>query len=778
MAKGDTKTNQYLDIAANGTRADLPTDTCCETRSQTLIREVAERIMDVEDEVEEIKNNPDVVDIVATYADLQAYDTQHLTDKDIIRVLQDETHDGESTYYRYNKQSDTWTYVGESKQYEDFVGTDGTTAGEAGLVPAPATTDAGKFLSASGLWEEVAGGGITELTSADYNYPVNNPDGVARWLLDPGYYECGETIKLYYDINTSGSTDTAKFWVLKDSYDRAVIVSPSGGYLLLNSIKSDGTTVGEPYQNAAVLTASQTINNLTSTDTFLPLSANQGRVLKNLVDSLAVRASGAPTTSTVGQVGTLYEDTTNGKLYQCTAVSGNTYTWTEVGAGGSGPTVVQTTGTSTTDVMSQDATTSMVFADPSTTQKVQIGNSASAGGNNSVAVGYGASSGGTAATAIGRSANSEGSQSTAVGFESVARGTNAVALGHGATGSVGKDGTVSVGASAGANSGNASYSTQVGYFARATSNGGIALGSYSSASAVGEMNIGSTSTNYGYNSSNYRLLTGLYDGQSAHDAATKGQLDSIAIQNAGVPTAATVGTVGQLLEDTTNGKLYICTDATNPYVWEEVGAGGGGGPTVVQTTGTSTTDVMSQNATSSMVFANPSSKTQVQIGDRANAGANTGNATVAIGNSAKAYQYGGDGSSAIYPTAVGPEAVAKGNRSLALGANSSATYTGSVAVGAGANATSVGQFDIGTLYGSYGYNSSNYRLLTGVYDPQSAHDAATKGYVDPTTDSSAPTTATVGRLGQIQIDTTTATAYMCVEADDVTPSYTWKQITA
>lgn len=152
--------------------------------------------------------------------------------------------------------------------------------------------------------------------------------------------------------------------------------------------------------------------------------------------------------------------------------------------------------------------------------------------------------------------------------------------------------------------------------------------------------------------------------------------------------------------------------------------------TVVQTTGTSTTDVMSQNATSSMVFANPSSKTQVQIGNGANAGASSGNASVAIGNSAKAYQDGGDGSSSIYPTAVGPEAVAKGNRSLALGANSSAAYTGSVAIGAGANATSVGQFDIGTRYDSYGYNSSNYRLLTGVYDPQSAHDAATKGYVD------------------------------------------------
>ena len=113
MASGDTKTESYLRVAAEGTRADLPSDTCCNTKTQNLILGVANRIMDVEDEVEELKNNPDVVDIVDTYADLQAYDTQHLTENDIIRVLQDETHNDNSTYYRFTKNPDTWTFIGE-----------------------------------------------------------------------------------------------------------------------------------------------------------------------------------------------------------------------------------------------------------------------------------------------------------------------------------------------------------------------------------------------------------------------------------------------------------------------------------------------------------------------------------------------------------------------------------------------------------------------------------------------------------------------------------------
>lgn len=114
---------------------------------------------------------------------------------------------------------------------------------------------------------------------------------------------------------------------------------------------------------------------------------------------------------------------------------------------------------------------------------------------------------------------------------------------------------------------------------------------------------------------------------------------------------------------------------------------------------------------------------------------------------------------------------------LGYGAMIDTDIIGSVALGAYSRVTQKGQIDVGSHdVPYYGYNNTEYRLITGLYAPQNAHDAATKGYVDPTTDSSAPTTSTVGRVGQIYIDTTTETAYMCVGVSGST--YTWKQITA
>lgn len=142
-------------------------------------------------EIETIEASSDVVDIVGTYAELQQYDTSKLHDKDLIKVLQDETHDDAITYYRWSTTTDTFTYVGAEgpyytcsetdtlladKQdkliagsniqiasdgktisatdttYSDFTGATTQQAGTHGLVPAPTVSDPEKFLKGDGTW--------------------------------------------------------------------------------------------------------------------------------------------------------------------------------------------------------------------------------------------------------------------------------------------------------------------------------------------------------------------------------------------------------------------------------------------------------------------------------------------------------------------------------------------------------------------------------------------------------------------------------------------------
>lgn len=174
-------------------------------------------------------------------------------------------------------------------------------------------------------------------------------------------------------------------------------------------------------------------------------------------------------------------------------------------------------------------------------------------------------------------------------------------------------------------------------------------------------------------------------------------------------------------------------------------SGGGGGPTVVQTTGTSTEDVMSQNATSKMIQKYPSNNRDICIGPNADIESSSNSYPVAVGSYARATGHssvaigGAPNNNNIKTTADASSAIAikgyaHGQASIAIGGDgalrSSATGKGSIALGAGSSATAQGQVDIGTSSTNFGYNSSNYRLLTGLYDPQSDHDAATKGYVD------------------------------------------------
>ena len=73
----------------------------------------------LQQQIDAITASSDVTDIVGTYAELQAYDTSSLPPNSIIKVLQDESRDDETTYYRWvvTGGTGTWVLIGEEGPY-------------------------------------------------------------------------------------------------------------------------------------------------------------------------------------------------------------------------------------------------------------------------------------------------------------------------------------------------------------------------------------------------------------------------------------------------------------------------------------------------------------------------------------------------------------------------------------------------------------------------------------------------------------------------------------
>lgn len=403
------------------------------------------------------------------YSDLSGTPTIPVVNNATLTVTQNGTSMGTFTA---NSSTDTTIAVTDTT-YSNFTGTDGTSAGTNGLVPAPATTDAGKFLKADGTWATAGGGGggaIVELTTADYNWPTDNPTSVALWLLPEGIYRLPSS-------GVSAYVSSSVIWT--SSYGDIIEVAKTQAGLPKAVLYFYGNTAGYAYAVTSISTGSE--------------SVAYTRML-NMND------------------------------------------------------LAQTTGDSTISVMSQNATTGLVYADPSTKQTIKLTNGSAA--NRSVAIGHdsytGSGSAGEFSVAIGYQANTYGTQgSVAIGQASRNRGKYSVVIGY--------------------NSGTHGDSNH--------KEGQIMLGAYSGATRQGEMNIGSSNTTCGFNSSNYRLISGVYDGQSAHDAATVAQGNTLATS---APTTATVGVLGQLYTDTTNMHTYQCTaiddttDPSNPsYTWTQ-----------------------------------------------------------------------------------------------------------------------------------------------------------------------------------------------------------------
>lgn len=169
---------------------------------------------------------------------------------------------------------------------------------------------------------------------------------------------------------------------------------------------------------------------------------------------------------------------------------------------------------------------------------------------------------------------------------------------------------------------------------------------------------------------------------------------------------------------------------TKEEIEEKISESSGSSINVVQETGYSNEDVMSQSAVTLQLEKklknNETTSTRLSVGDNAKA---TGTQTLAIGNGSEA-----TGNVSI---ALGCYSHAGGNDSLAICNASKADYDKTVAIGREAKANAENSVSIG--YGSeaneqdvVSFGSSFYgnRRIVNVTDPVNDQDVATKKYVD------------------------------------------------
>lgn len=84
---------------------------------EATLRENADTAL--QGQIDALTVSSDVIDVLGTYQDLQNYDTSHVKDNDIIKVLQDSTHNNAMSYYRWsvNGNVGSWVYVGSEGPY-------------------------------------------------------------------------------------------------------------------------------------------------------------------------------------------------------------------------------------------------------------------------------------------------------------------------------------------------------------------------------------------------------------------------------------------------------------------------------------------------------------------------------------------------------------------------------------------------------------------------------------------------------------------------------------
>lgn len=81
--------------------------------TESAITSLQQEDTKLQKQIDAITASSNVKDIVGTKAELDAYDKSKLGDKDIIKVLQDESQGGATAYYRYSTSTSSFTLIGD-----------------------------------------------------------------------------------------------------------------------------------------------------------------------------------------------------------------------------------------------------------------------------------------------------------------------------------------------------------------------------------------------------------------------------------------------------------------------------------------------------------------------------------------------------------------------------------------------------------------------------------------------------------------------------------------
>lgn len=168
-----------------------------ELASETSQRKAADN--NLQSQIDGITASSDVKDIVGYYAELEDYDTSTLGDKDIIKVLQDETKNDAQTYYRWNATTKQFTYIGEEGPYYTKAQSDE------------------KFLTIDNMPKEIYIG-EEEPTDEDVELWINpegDPSDIGKWNEDYHIYDLGVSLS---SVGQSDGFKEAIIRVLNQAY--------------------------------------------------------------------------------------------------------------------------------------------------------------------------------------------------------------------------------------------------------------------------------------------------------------------------------------------------------------------------------------------------------------------------------------------------------------------------------------------------------------------------------------------------------------------------------